>query len=80
MKSPPFEITQKMLIDTAEISELVGRLSTSRLSSSPILRRTNRIRLHWANCLTEKMPIQRSKICGTLNCAINNTTVYILED
>ena len=44
MKNPPFEITQAILTDAAEISELVGRLSAGKLSSSPILRRTNRIR------------------------------------
>ena len=44
MKNPPFEITQAMLTDAAEIAELVGRLSTGKLSSSPILRRTNRLR------------------------------------
>ena len=44
MKNPPFEITQAMLTDAAEIAEMVGRLSAGKLSSSPILRRTNRIR------------------------------------
>lgn len=44
MKNPPFEITQAMLADAAEIAEAVGKLSTGKLSASPILRRTNRIR------------------------------------
>lgn len=44
MRNPPFEITPEILADAAEISELVGRLSTGKLSASPILRRTNRIR------------------------------------
>ena len=43
MKTPPFEITQAMQTHAAVISELVGRLSAGKLSSSPILRRTNRI-------------------------------------
>ena len=44
MKNPPFEITQAMLTASTEIAELVGRLSAGKLSSSPILRRTNHIR------------------------------------
>ncbi len=44
MKNPPFVITEQMLSDVAEISELVGKLSTGKLSASPNLRRTNRIR------------------------------------
>ena len=44
MKNPPFEITRAMLTASTEIAELVGRLSAGKLSSSPILRRTNRIR------------------------------------
>ena len=44
MKKPPFEITRAMLTASTEIAELVGRLSTGKLSTSPILRRTNRIR------------------------------------
>ncbi len=42
---PPFEITNNVITSVAEISELVGRLtSTNMLSSNPILRRSNRIR------------------------------------
>ena len=44
-KQPPFQITNKIIDDVAEIAELVGRLtSTNQLSSNPTLRRTNRIR------------------------------------
>ena len=44
-KQPPFQITNKIIDDVAEISELVGRLSAhDHLSSNPNLRRTNRIR------------------------------------
>ena len=44
-KQPPFQITNKMIADVAEISELTGRLSAhDHLSSNPNLRRTNRIR------------------------------------
>ena len=44
-KQPPFQITNKIIDDVAEISELTGRLSAhDLLSSNPNLRRTNRIR------------------------------------
>lgn len=44
-KDPPFRITNRMMEQTAEIGELLGKLvSTETLSSSPTLRRTNRIR------------------------------------
>lgn len=44
-KKPPFEITNIMIDDIAEIAELVGRItSTHGLSASPTLRRSNRIR------------------------------------
>ena len=44
-KKPPFEITEAALSDVMEISELVGKISsTQNLSTSPILRRQNRIR------------------------------------
>ena len=40
-KQPPFQITNKMIADVAEISELTGRLSAhDHLSSNPNLRRT----------------------------------------
>lgn len=39
MKKPPFELTNQMVSDAAEIAELVGRLtSTDRLSGNPSLR------------------------------------------
>ena len=44
-KKPPFEITNTMIHQVAEIAELVGKLtSTNQLSANPTLRRTNRIR------------------------------------
>ncbi len=43
-KKPPFEITEAALSDVMAIGELVGKISsTPQLSSSPILRRENRI-------------------------------------
>ena len=67
MKNPPFEITQKMLTDAAEISELVGRLSTSRLSSSPILRRTNRIRTIQGTLAIEQNTLSVEQVTAVLN-------------
>lgn len=44
-KQPPFQITNKIIDDVAEISELTGRLfAHDHLFSNPNLRRTNRIR------------------------------------
>jgi len=47
-KKPPFEITNQIIDYVAEIAELVGCLTvTSPLSTSPTLRRANRIRTIW---------------------------------
>ena len=44
-KKPPFEITNQIIDYVAEIAELMGRLTVfSPLSTSPTLRRANRIR------------------------------------
>ena len=44
-KKPPFEITNQMIDQVAEIAELVGKISaTFSLSINPTLRRSNRIR------------------------------------
>ena len=52
-KQPPFQITNKIIDDVAEISELTGRLSAhDHLSSNPNLRRTNRIRAIEQNTLS----------------------------
>ena len=43
MKNPPFELTNQIVSDVAEIAELVGRLtSTDRLSDAPSLCRRKR--------------------------------------
>ena len=53
-KKPPFEITEAALSDVMAIGELVGKISsTPQLSSSPILRRENRI-LSAEKCLYSK--------------------------
>ena len=67
MKNPPFEITQVMLTDASEISELVGRLSAGKLSSSPILRRTNRIRTIQGTLAIEQNTLSLEQVTAVLN-------------
>ena len=67
MKKPPFEITQVMLTDAAEIAELVGRLSAGKLSSSPILRRTNRIRTIQGTLAIEQNTLSVEQVTAVLN-------------
>ena len=67
MKNPPFEITQAILTDAAEISELVGRLSAGKLSSSPILRRTNRIRTIQGTLASEQNTLSVEQVTAVLN-------------
>ena len=54
-KKPPFEITNTIIHQVAEIAELVGKLtSTNQLSANPILRRTNRIRtIPWSHAIAQ---------------------------
>ena len=67
MKNPPFEITQAMLTDAAEIAEMVGRLSAGKLSSSPILRRTNRIRTIQGTLAIEQNTLSAEQVKAVLN-------------
>ncbi len=67
MKEPPFEITQAILADAAEISELVGHLSAGKLSSSPILRRTNRIRTIQGTLAIEQNTLSVEQVTAVLN-------------
>jgi len=67
MKNPPYNITQKILTDAAEISELVGRLSSGKLSSSPILRRANRIRTIQGTLAIEQNTLSIEQVTAVLN-------------
>ena len=67
MKDPPFEITRAVLTDAAEISELVGRLSTGKLSTSPMLRRTNRIRSIQGSLAIEQNALSVEQMTDILN-------------
>ena len=67
IKNPPFEITHSILTDASEISEMVGRLSTEKLSSSPILRRTNRIRTIQGTLAIEQNTLSIEQVTAVLN-------------
>lgn len=66
-KKPPFEITNAMIDRVAEIAELVGRLSTSKLSSSPTLRRANRIRTIHGSLAIEQNTLTLEQVTAVLN-------------
>ena len=67
-KDPPFVITNKILALTAEISELVGRVaSTEKLSTDPILRRTNRIRSIQASLAIEQNSLSLDQVTAVLS-------------
>ena len=67
-KQPPFEITNKMIHEVAEIAELVGKLtSTNQLSTNPTLRRTNRIRTIHGSLAIEQNTLSLEQITAVLN-------------
>lgn len=70
MKSyqPPFTVTPEILSLVVEIGELVGRInSSSALSSSPILRRTNRIRSIYSSLAIEQNTLSLAQVTDVLN-------------
>ena len=67
-KKPPFEITSFILDKIAEISELVGQLNAlSGLSTSPMLRRTNRIRSIYSSLAIEQNSLSLEQVTAVLN-------------
>ena len=67
-KKPPFEITNAMIHEVAEIAELVGKLtSTSQLSANPTLRRTNRIRTIHGSLAIEQNTLSLEQVTAVLN-------------
>lgn len=67
-KQPPFQITNRMIDDIAEISELTGRLSAhNHLSSNPNLRRTNRIRTIHGSLAIEQNTLSLEQVTAVLN-------------
>ena len=67
-KQPPFQITNKIIADVAEISELIGRLSAhDHLSSNPNLRRSNRIRTIHGSLAIEQNTLSLEQVTAVLN-------------
>ena len=67
-KQPPFQITNKIIDDVAEISELTGRLSAhNHLSGNPNLRRTNRIRTIHGSLAIEQNSLSLEQVTAVLN-------------
>ena len=67
-KQPPFQITNKIIDDVAEISELTGRLSAhNHLSSNPNLRRINRIRTIHGSLAIEQNTLSLEQVTAVLN-------------
>ena len=67
-KQPPFQITNKIIDDVAEISEQIGRLSAyNHLSANPNLRRTNRIRTIYGSLAIEQNTLSFEQVTAVLN-------------
>lgn len=65
---PPFQITDAIINNVAEISELMGRLSvTSGLSANPTLRRENRIRTIHGSLAIEQNTLSLEQVTAVLN-------------
>ena len=67
-KKPPFEITNTILDEIAEIAELVGHVNASfGLSTNPTLRRTNRIRTIYSSLAIEQNTLSLEQVPAVLN-------------
>jgi len=67
-KKPPFEITNTMIHQVAEIAELVGKLtSTNQLSANPTLRKTNRIRTIHGSLAIEQNTLSLEQVTTVLS-------------
>lgn len=65
---PPFEITNSILDEIAEIAELVGRVSAAAgLPANPTLRRTNRIRSVYSSLAIEQNTLSLEQVTAVLN-------------
>ncbi len=65
---PPFRITDSIINNVSEISELIGKLSvTSGLSASPTLRRENRIRTIHGSLAIEQNTLTLEQVTAVLN-------------
>ena len=67
-KQPPFEINEKIMTDVIEIAELVGRVSvSSKISSSPTLRRTNRIHTIYSSLAIEQNTLDIEQVTAVIS-------------
>ena len=67
-KKPPFEITNTILDEIAEIAELGGHVNASfGLSTNPTLRRTNRIRTIYSSLAIEQNTLSLEQVTAVLN-------------
>lgn len=63
----PFQITDKILNDVTEISQLVGKVSTdSKLSNNPTLRRTNRINTIYSSLAIEQNTLSIDQVTAVI--------------
>ena len=66
-KKPPFEITNTILDEIAEIAELVGHVNAALgLSTNPTLRRTNRIRTIYSSLAIEQNTLSLDQVTAVL--------------
>lgn len=67
-KQPPFEITEQILTEVAEISELVGKASVkSSILRDPTLRRTNRIRTVYSSLAIEQNTLDIEQVSAVIS-------------
>ena len=67
-KKPPFEVTTAILDEVVEIAELVGHVNASlSLSTSPILRRANRIRTIYSSLSIEQNTLSLEQVTAVLS-------------
>lgn len=63
----PFQITDKILNDVTEISQLVGKVSTdSKLSNNPTLRRINRINTIYSSLAIEQNTLSIDQVTAVI--------------
>ena len=65
-KKPPFEITEQMIADIADICELVGKISISG-RQSPQLRKTNRIRTIYSSLAIEQNTLDWEQVTAVIS-------------
>ena len=67
-KKPPFDINEKIMAYVIEIAELVGRVSvSSKISSSPTLRRTNRIHTIYSSLAIEQNTLDIEQVTAVIS-------------